>query len=68
MRTYVFQTSDNMWHLQIVREDSWNVQVLKMWTVNRLIEAIDMATLLQLHVDNINELPLSQHALQSDAA
>jgi predicted restriction endonuclease len=60
-----FQTSDSQWHLQISRECQTDIQVLKLYTVNRLIEALDLATQLQLHIDNIETLPLTQYILQA---
>lgn len=35
--------------------------VIISWTFTRLMEAIDMASLLQLHVDNVADLPLEQY-------
>lgn len=61
----VFQTSDGLWHLQCYRECERELQVLNLWSHPRLIGAIDMASALQWHIDNINELPISQYALQS---
>lgn len=75
--TNVFKTSDDAWHLQVYRSISLNLpngpsvevdsQVIRLFTVSRLIEALELASTLQLHVDNISELPVSQYALQSVA-
>lgn len=64
--TNVFKTSDGLWHLQIYRECESDIQVLRVWTLPRLIDTIEMASALQLHVNNIQELPISQYALQSN--
>lgn len=40
--------------------------VVKTWSHKRLIEALDTACRLQLHVDNENELPIRQYNLQSE--
>lgn len=45
------------WFL-VMSKDS---RVIKFWSFNRLIQAIDTACTLQLHVDNIDELPLNQY-------
>lgn len=55
--------TDLGWELNISQE---NGQVFKTWPVRKLIHAIDLANTLQLHVDNITELPITQYALQSE--
>lgn len=47
----------NCWVLCISR----NEQVLKVYTRKTLVALIDVACVLQLHVDNISELPLTQY-------
>ncbi len=42
----------------IVQSDS---QLLNYFTTARLIEALELACTLQLHVDNTDELPLNQY-------
>lgn len=37
-------------------------KVYRAWPCNKLIEALDMACVLQLHVDNETELPLRQYS------
>ncbi len=41
-----------------------NGQMIKSYTFKRLIEAIDTASVLQLHVSNIDALPLTQYLNQ----
>ena len=53
----IFQTSDKQWHLQSY--DVNTCQVYMLLTFNRLIEALDVASSMQLRVDN--ELPLKQY-------
>lgn len=36
-------------------------QLIKSWTFKKLIEALDTACVLQVHVDNADELPLNQY-------
>ncbi len=43
---------------------SKNDQVIKAYASEKLIDALDLANLLQLHVSNIAELPLTQYANQ----
>lgn len=45
------------WFLLLSKDST----VIRFWSFNRLIEAIDMASMLQLHVDNVSELPLQQY-------
>lgn len=45
------------WILCITRDR----QVIRSFTAKRLIEVIDVANLLQLHISNIDELPLNQY-------
>lgn len=45
------------WFL-IVSKDG---QVFKFWSFCRLIEALEMASTLQIHVSNADELPLNQY-------
>lgn len=45
------------WFLVMSRDG----QVIKFWSFTKLIHALETASLLQLHVDNVNELPLSQY-------
>lgn len=70
MQVLIFQ-SGNSWTLQISRAmpRRWrpaDIQVLRLFTVHKLIEALDLASQLQLHVDNIQELPLTQYASQGN--
>ena len=60
----VFQTSGR-WHLQFTLERGSYIQVLRTFTAPKLIHVLDVANALQVHVDNIAELPISQYALQS---
>lgn len=41
---------------------SLNGQVINSYTVKKLLEAIELASVLQVHIDNINDLPLRQYA------
>lgn len=62
IRVVIFQTkSDSQWHLQSY--DVKSCQVYMLLTFKRCYEALDAASLLQLHVDNINELVLTQYFL-----
>lgn len=56
MQVTINQSLDT-WVLCITSGD----QVIRAYTVNRLIDALDMACTLQLHVDNEDELPLRQY-------
>jgi len=38
-----------------------DLQVTKAYTFKTLLEALDVAGALQLHVDNVNDLPLNQY-------
>ncbi len=62
MRVTIYGQTGN-WVLSIAR----NGQVIKLWTLETLYEAIQLASELQLHVDNINELALSQYSNQEAA-
>lgn len=37
--------------------------VIKVWTFRTLIDALNLACALQLHVNNISELPLNQYGV-----
>lgn len=65
MHAEISQTLDGVWYLQIFMERRFDLQVLRTFTVGPLIEVIELASLLQLHVDNIAELPLSQYLPQA---
>lgn len=41
---------------------TFNGQVLWALAADKLIEAIDLANTLQIHVDNIDSLPLNQYS------
>lgn len=41
---------------------SLNDQVINSYTVTKLLDAIELASVLQVHIDNINDLPLRQYA------
>lgn len=56
MKTYIRYVV-TQWVLTIESAD----QVVYAKPCRRLIEAIDTACSLQLHVDNLNELPLNQY-------
>lgn len=47
-----------VWVLWLMRDQ----HVIKSYTFKRLIQAIDAACALQLHVNNLDELPLKQYA------
>lgn len=47
----------NVWVLCI----SFGDRVIRAYTRKRLIDVLDVACKLQLHVDNANELPLNQY-------
>lgn len=77
MNTYtarILQTSDGLWHFHVYRSIGLAVkngpdvevdsQTLMLYTVERLIEAIDLASTLQMHISNIAELPLTQYCRQ----
>ncbi len=49
-----------VWVLLLVNND----HLIKSFTFKRLIDAINTASELQLHVSNIAELPLTQYANQ----
>ena len=68
VQTAVFQTSDGQWHLQFYRESQFSVQVFNTLSRDRLIEVLELASELQVHVDNISELPLTQYCIQSQVA
>jgi len=55
----VFQTSDGTWYLQSYHVES--LQVYMLLPFERLIEAIDAASALQLRIDS--KLPLNQYRL-----
>lgn len=52
------QGRSGYWALTISFEGS----VYRAWSFKRLIEALDMASVLQLHVSNIATLPLRQYS------
>lgn len=56
IRTCIFQTSDGLWHFQVYAERQFDIQVLRVITVNSLIEAQDVASVLQMHVDETKTL------------
>ncbi len=56
-KVYIIQT-EAKWSLRIKKGD----QVFRVWQFKRLIEAIEMASALQLHIDNIESLPLNQYS------
>lgn len=49
----------NQWCLVCLCND----QVICAFATNKLIEVIDLANQLQLHIDNIDELPLPQYKI-----
>lgn len=49
--------SNDCWVLCLLIND----QVIKSYTFDRLIEALDCACLLQIHVSNESDLPLNQY-------
>lgn len=61
-RLEIRQGQSQDWHLISLRDG----QVFRVWSHSRLIEAIETACTLQLHIDNIAELPVSQYLLQSE--
>lgn len=65
MHVEISQTLEGVWGVQIYMERRFDLQVLRTFTVGPLIEAIELVSLLQLHVDNIAELPLSQYLPQA---
>jgi hypothetical protein len=62
MRVEVFQTSDGTWYLQSFCTKSELVYMLMPF--ERLVDAIDAASALQLRIDN--ELPLNQYLKRED--
>lgn len=56
MRVTINQSLD-VWVLCI----SFGDRVIKAYTRPRLIEVLDVAYVLQLHIDNVDELPLNQY-------
>jgi hypothetical protein len=60
IRVEVFATkSDGQWHLQSFCPVRGHVFMLL--TFERLIQAIEAAYQLQIHIDNIDDLPLPQY-------
>lgn len=59
MKTTINQALDT-WVLCI----QTNEQLYKSLTFEKLIDAIDCASMLQLHVDNIDDLPLPQYKVK----
>jgi hypothetical protein len=52
---------ENGWELSI---NSWDHGLLNSWTCPKLIDIIDMANILKIHIDNVDELPLNQYVIQ----
>jgi hypothetical protein len=61
MKTLIVKHNEN-WHLNL----TLNGNVIKSYTFKRLVLAIERASELQLHVNNIDELPLTQYKNQSE--
>lgn len=64
IRVEVFATTSNgiQWHLQSFCSKS--DQVYMLLTFPKLIQAIETASALQLHIDNIDTLPLTQYNME----
>jgi hypothetical protein len=56
------QTHDGSWHLQLYCQD--REQVLRLWSFNKLIDLLDMASTLQLRITN--EIPIDQYYKAND--
>lgn len=56
VKSYIFQTSNGQWHFQVIQESTYNIQVLKLITVPTLQDALDVAGVLQMHVDECRGL------------
>ena len=51
------------WYLRIeLRDETDVVTLVNVYPFKRLIEAIELASVLQIHIDNIDTLPLKQYA------
>jgi hypothetical protein len=49
------------WYLRFECEEQDNIIFTKTFEFLKLIEVIDAANLLKVHIDNMNELPLRQY-------
>lgn len=57
IKVTIVQKCKGTWFLMLTKDS----QVIKFWSFTKLIYALDTASLLQLHVDNADELPLNQY-------
>lgn len=60
MKVTITQSFD-LWILVIQSDSTYRI-----FPHQRLVEALETASTLKVHVDNIDELPVSQYCLQSD--
>lgn len=61
MTSVTITPSVGTWHLNICTVlDDGEIRI-KILPFDRLVEAMDAATTLRLHVENLDELPLSQY-------
>lgn len=56
--TVLVHKRDSKWSLTITIHDHNGVDIIRVIEKNKLIEIIDIACLLKLHIDNELELPL----------
>lgn len=67
IRVEVFQDF-GFWLMIVYRPDTG--QLIKLWSFKRLIQALELACTLQIHINNADELPIKQYyyAESEDAA
>lgn len=58
----VFQSGTN-WHLMLSIDD----RVTNLWSKGKLIEVVELASCLQIHITNLSELPLTQYSIQGES-
>lgn len=67
MRTSVIIYKDwpeSGWVLRVAANVGTDQEFVKKYKVRRLITALEMANTLQIHVDNVSKLPLTQYKLE----
>lgn len=56
-KTEIQNKCGGTWFLMIKKDG----QVIRFWSFIKLIEAMETACILKLHIDNMSELPLKQY-------
>jgi hypothetical protein len=61
--TLVIKDTQGTWTLRFAVNVGTDQEVVKRWTVKTLIQALDLARTLQIHIDNASRLPVSQYRM-----